>query len=467
MNIPFIGNTIKQLRQKFSDSVGLPIRDALPASVIETALHAENVTYRRCLFDPMITIWAFVSQVLDTDRCCRKAISRVFAYLADAQDLPEHPVLLPDGQADTGAYCKARQRLSEAVLTRLYRQVATHLEAGVDTTRLWCGRHVYLVDGTTVLMPDTPDTQAAYPQHPNQKEGCGFPIAKLVAIFSLATGALKEAITDVWSAYEPALLRHISACFAPGDVLVGDRIYCTYVDIAVLRQRLVDTLFRLHQARKVDWGQGKRLGKHDHLFVWEKPKQCPKDISAHLYAQLPLTLDIRVIRFTIEHKGFRTHQITVATTLLDPVAYPTADIATLYGLRWDVEIDLRHLKTSMEMDMLRTKSPAMARKELAIYFLAYNLIRSLMTEAAQRHGKDPLRLSFKGTLQHLTTFLPLLATSDPQKRQQHYDTLLIFVAREQLPDRPHRVEPRVVKRRPKSSRWMQEPRAVLKQQLAA
>ena len=176
---------------------------------------------------------------------------------------------------------------------------------------------------------------------------------------------------------------------------------------------------------------------------------------------------MRVLRFTINQKGFRSRQITVVTTLLDPIAFPKAEIARLYGLRWEAEINLRHLKSSMEMDFLRTKSPEMIQKELAIYFLAYNLIRSLMTKAALRYGKDPLRLSFKGTLQHLNTFLPLLAVSGLKKRQQHYEMLLLLIAREQLPDRPGRVEPRMVKRRPKWSRWLQEPRAVLKQKLSA
>ena len=467
MSISIIGSSIKRLRQKFSHSVGLPIRDALPEDAIEATLQAEEVTYRRCLFDPVVTIWAFLSQVLDSDRCCRKAISRVFAYVSDTKEQVADPMELIDSQSDTGAYCKARQRLSQRVLDRLYQTTATHLESAVEKGRLWCGRRVFLGDGTTVLMPDTPENQAAYPQHPNQKEGCGFPCAKLVAIFSLTTGALIEAITDVWSAYEPALFRQISDCLKPGDVFVADRIYCTYADIVLLRNVLVDSVLRLHQARKVDFRKGKRLGKYDHIFIWEKPKRCPKTLPKHLYDLLPETLTVRVLGFTINQKGFRSKQITVVTTLLDQIAYPKAEIARLYGLRWEAEINLRHLKSSMEMDFLRTKSPEMVRKELAVYFLAYNLIRSLMTEAALRYGKDPLRLSFKGTLQHLNTFLPLLATSGLKKRQRHYEMLLLLIAREQLPDRPGRVEPRMVKRRPKWSRWLQEPRSVLKQKLSA
>ena len=183
--------------------------------------------------------------------------------------------------------------------------------------------------------------------------------------------------------------------------------------------------------------------------------------------QLPPSLEIRVICFTVDHKGYRSKTIMVATTLLDPEAYPKNEIADLYQRRWQAEINLRHLKASMDMDMLRTKSPEMARKEIAIYFLAYNLIRSLMEQAAKTFSQDPLRLSFKGTLQHLNTFLPLLATTTQRKRKYLYETLLCLVASQLLPDRPHRFEPRVVKRRPKFSRWMQEPRAVLKQKLTA
>ena len=466
MSISSIGSSVKRLRQKFSQSTGLPIREALSEADIEATLQAEGVTYRRCLFDPIVTIWAFLCQVLDSDRSCRKAISRVLAYLSDAKDVTD-PITWMDSESDTGAYCKARQRLSLAVLRRLYRRVATHLEEAVPSEERWCGRRVFLGDGTTVLMPDTPANQAAYPQHPNQKQGCGFPLAKLVVIFSLTTGALMEAIADIWSSYEPALFRQISACLKAGDVFVGDRIYCTYADIALLSKRLVDSVFRLHGARKVNFRKGRRLGKNDHLFTWEKPRPCPKTLSHSLFESLPNTLTIRVLRFSITHKGFRSRTIMVVTTLLDPRRYPKDEIARLYGLRWEAEINLRHLKSSMEMDFLRTKSPEMVRKELAMYFLAYNLIRSLMREAALRYGQDPLRLSFKGTLQHLNTFLPLLATSGPKKRHQHYQMVLLLIAREQLPDRPGRVEPRKVKRRPKCSCWLQEPRAVLKQKLRA
>lgn len=464
MSISTIGHSVHSLRQKFSHSVGLPLRTALPAAAIEAVVRSEGVTSRRCLFDPVVTIWAFLSQVLDTDRCCRKAISRVWAYLSESSPIRLGAV---DSVADTGAYCKARQRLSENVIHRLYTQVANTLEAEVDPERLWCGRPVQLVDGTTLLMPDTPENQAAYPQHPNQKAGCGFPLAKMVALFSLDTGALTEAILDVWSAYEPALLRRISGVLRPGDVLVGDRIYCTYVDLFLLKTRAIDALFGLHAARTVDFRKGQRLAKNDHLFTWKKPTQCPKGMGTEAYQALPPTLEIRVVRFTLHRPGCRAQAMTVATTLLDPVTFPAEEIARLYGLRWEVEINLRHLKASMDMDMLRTKSPEMVRKELAMYCLAYNLLRSLMAQAARAHGADPARLSFKGTLQHLNTFLPLLAIASPQKRAQYYDTLLLLVAREKLPDRPDRHEPRVVKRRPKSSRWMQEPRPVLKQKLAA
>jgi len=460
-----IGHSVKHLRQKFAQSIGLPFSQALSASTIEAALGAEGGSYRCCLLDPVVTVWAFLSQVIDTDRSCRKALSRIRAYLADQTSEPIP--LDPAAVADTGAYCKARQRLPEGVVKRLYGQVADTLEDGVEAARRWWGRRVFLADGTTVLLPDTPANQAAYPQHPNQQPGCGLPLLKVVALFSLATGALKGAIHDVWSAYEPKLLRQLHHVLAAGDVLVGDRIYGTYTHIAGWTQQQVDVLFRLHQARSTDFRQGKRLGKQDRLVVWQKPQQRPKELSQEAYQQLPDTLTVRLLRFAVTRKGFRAQQVTVVTSLLDPVVYRKEDIARLYGLRWEVELDLRHLNASMEMDMLRTKSPDMIHKELAIYFLAYNLIRSLMSQAARAYGGDPLRLSFKGTLQHLNTFLPLLALANTRQRATYFDTLLRLVAREKLPDRPHRVEPRVVKRRPKCSRWMQQPRAVLKQQLAA
>ena len=465
MSISISGGSIKQLRQKFAQSTGLPLRESLPAKDIEAAFKAENIPSRRCFFDPMVTTWAFLSQVLDSDRSCRKAISRIFAYFSDTQPVTA-PVDWIDSPSDTGAYCKARQRLPLGALQRLYRTVATRQEEDAAPERRWWGRRVFLSDGTTVLMPDTQANQAVYPQHTNQQEGCGFPLAKLVTIFSLTTGAIIEAITDVWSAYEPGLLRKINACLKPNDILVADAIYGAYVEIALLQHQLVDSVFCLHGSRKVDFRQGQRVGKKDGLFTWEKPKHCPPSLSTPLFDRIPSTLRVRILRFTIDRKGFRARPITVVTTLLDPRAYPKNEIARLYGLRWEAEINLRHLKSSMDMEMLRTKSPEMVHKELALYFLAYNLIRSLMTEAALSYGKDPLRLSFKGTLQHLNTFLPLLASAGPTKRHQHYQLLLLLIAREILPDRPGRVEPRRVKRRPKPARWLQEPRALLKQKLA-
>lgn len=466
MSISIIGSSLQQLRQKFSQSVGLPIQECLSEKTIEAAVKAEQITYRHCLFDPIVTTWAFLSQILDSDRSCRKAISRVYAYFGDTQQVCD-PTELIDSSGDTGAYCKARQRLSLGLLKRLYSAVATYQEEVAALERRWCGRRVFLVDGTTVLMPDTPENQAVYPQHTNQKEGCGFPIAKLVALFSLTTGCLIKAISEVWSAYEPTLLQKISDCLKPNDVLVGDAIFCSYIQIALLQNQLVDSLFCLHGSRKADFRKGRRLGKNDYLFVWQKPKQCPKALSKSLFDLLPDTITVRILTFTIHQKGFRSRPITVVTTLLDVDAYPKDEIARLYQLRWEVEIDLRHLKSSMDMDMLRTKSPDMIHKELAMYFLAYNLIRSLMTQAALRYGKDPLRLSFKGTLQHLNTFFPILAISKSRKRLQHYELLLWSIAREKLPDRPGRVEPRMVKRRPKCNRWLQQHRDLFKRKFAA
>lgn len=468
MNIPFIGSKVKQLRHKFSQSVGFPIKDVLPESAIEQVLSIAGYKYRQCFFDPILTIWAFLSQTLDADRSCRKAVSRVMAYQADLSGRPSDASRLSVPHSDTGAYCKARQRIPESVLKRLYQMVSQQLEKGVTQTRLWLGRRVFLADGTTLLLPDTPDNQAAYPQHTNQEDGCGFPLVKLVVLFSLMTGAVMDAVCDVWSAYEPALLKLMCDCLKPMDVLVCDRLYCSYADIFFWGyQQQVDVVFRLHQARKVDFRKGKRLGKRDRIFTWNKPTQRPKGLPQHLYDPLPETLEIRVLCFTVDHKGYRSKTIMVATTLVDPIAYPKNEIANLYERRWQAEINLRHLKASMDMDMLRTKSPEMARKEIAIYLLAYNLIRSLMAQAAKTFAQDPLRLSFKGSLQHLNTFLPLLATATQRKRNDFYKTLLCLVASEHLPDRPHRFEPRVVKRRPKCSRWMQEPRAVLKQKLTA
>jgi hypothetical protein len=250
-------------------------------------------------------------------------------------------------------------------------------------------------------------------------------------------------------------------------VVLGDALFGSYADFWLLLQYGLDGLFQIHGARKTDFRKGQRLGKGDHLATWTKPKQRPKGLPKEIYDQLPPTLTIRELKCRIIRKGFRTETITLVTTLLDPVKYPKEELGQLFGLRWQVELDLRHIKTTMNMEFLKAESPAMVHKEIYAHLLAYNLMRILMWEAGMQHGVDPLRLSFQASIQHLLNFIPQLVQAGRNKRNELINTLLACIAKEKLPDRSGRNEPRVRKRRPKSFPLMQKPRHILRKKLVA
>ncbi len=452
-------NRAEILKQKFANSVGLPFRDLLPESTIIEALEAEKVKYRNRLFNPIVTLWAFLSQVLDTDKSLQNAVSRVIAWLAEAGEL------IPS--TDTGAYSKARLRVPEGVFKRLLGQTAQKLSDQAESKDLWCGRHVRICDGSSVNMSDTKQNQAVYPQHSNQASGCGFPIVKIVVMFSLATGAVMDVLIAAFKTSEVVLARQFYHHLLPGEVLLADRAFGTYVDLVLVQAQQADAVFRKHQSRKSDFRRGKKLGIGDHIVTWYKPKRCPNGMKAEEFAALPDQVQVREVHLLIQHKGFRTKEIILITTLVDPKIYTKTKLAQLYKLRWEVEVDLRHVKTTLGMEMLRAKTPDMVRKEIFVHLMAYNLLRALMWESAKKAGVSPLRVSVQGTRQHLLNFLSQLVDAAPKKRQRLYRTLLTVVSHKLVPHRPDRFEPRLKKLRPKAYGWMQQPRAVLKRKLAS
>lgn len=452
LNMP---NRVEILKEKFTKSIGLPFQDLLPSSTIQEVLWELKVKYRQRLFDPFVTVWAFLSQVLDTDKSCHHAVSRVIAWLA-AENLP-----LPS--EDTSAYCQARSRLPEDFFSGLFNIVAEKLEKNTSIDQLWCGRHVKVIDGSTVSMPDTDSNQTAYPQHSNQRPKIGFPIAKIGALFSLTTGAALAVVIDVLNTHDLKLARKLYDVLSPDDVLLGDRAFCAYADIACLLNRCVDVVFRQHSSRKKADGRGQVC---DRLVVWYKPKKCPQGISKQQLAGLPKHLILREVHYVIAIPGFRSQQVSLITTLLNSDDYPTLKLIELYEKRWDVEVNLKHLKTSLGMDILRGQTPGMVRKEIYVYLLAYNLLRSLMWESATTHGIEPLRLSLQGTRHHLDTFMTELASASAKKLLLLYQKLLEMIAHKPLLERPGRFEPRVRKRRPKSYPLMQQSREVLRLKLA-
>lgn len=448
---------VQILKDKFNQSLGLPFKELLPESVIRLAISELKIKYKKRLFDPLITLWAFLSQVLDTDKSCHNAVSKIIAHLAESE------VEVPS--SDTSGYCQARARLPEKLLENLFNSSAQNLESKMTQEHLWCGRNVKVIDGSTVSMPDTVENQKEYPQPSSQKPGCGFPIAKIGVIFSLVTGAVVALCIDVLNTHDIKLARNLYSVLKPNDVLLGDRAFCAYADIFTIKKLDCDAVFRKHQSRPTIMRKGKIIGDCDKLVTWYKPKSCPKGLSKDEFDALPPSITVREIYYHIVIPGFRTQRVSLITTLLDIATYSTLEIVGLYGQRWDVELDLRHLKTTLGMDVLRCKTPSMVRKEIYVFLLAYNLLRSLMWAAGTIYSTPPNRLSLQGTRHHLINFIPKLLAACDQKRLRLYHTLLKVIAHKAIPDRPARNEPRVRKRRPKIYPLMTKLRHELRKQL--
>jgi len=460
---------VKILRERLSNSIGLPFSDILPEDMIQQTLEKENIKYRKRLYDPIITLWTFIRQVLDPDKSCKNAVSGVLSFLSDSaldNSALDNGEELPSD--DTGAYCKARKRLSLKFIIRLFRHVGQTIHQKPTHEFLWCNRRVFLVDGSTFSMYDTPENQQEYPQAKNQHEYHGFPVARILGIFCLASGALIDAAISSLCVSEISLFRMLYSRLNPGDVALGDKLFGSYGDIALLSKKGVDSVFRMHHLRKVDFRKGKRLGSkgiYDHLVTWKKPGKGTLHLQPELYARLPETMLVREIRYFIHIKGYRTKKVTLVTTLLDHHVYTYEMLAELYGLRWQVEIDLRHLKTTMRMEHLQSKTPEMVRKEFYVHLLAYNLIRATLWEAGIKHNVHPLRLSYKGATQHVLNFVPILAII--KDRDFIYGIMLTIISQGKLLERPFRVEPRMVRSKKRQFPRLTRPRQEIRQKLIA
>jgi len=422
----------------------------LPEDIILKAFENARATWQGWIYTPAVTVWVFLAQCLSADHSCRDAVARLIAWRVTQGLRP--------CSADTGTYCLARANLPEEVMHQLVRETGKQTEEQADESWRWCGRNVRVVDGSTSTMPDTPENQEAYPQQENQKPGCGFPIARILVVFSLAVGTVLEAAIGKYEGKqtgENSMFRKIHDSLSEGDVVLADRYFSGWFDIALLLFRGIDIVVRKHQLRHTDFRRGRRLGKGDHLVVWTKPPR-PQWMSAEQYAELPEELTLREVRVRVPQKGFRTKEIIVVTTLLDAELYSREEIALLYRQRWQAELHLRSLKTVLQMDHFRCKTPERVRNEFYAHLLGYNLIRGVMATAAIQSGRSPWQISFKGTLQTINQFLPLLVMC--ANIEAWYTALLTAVATHEVGDRPDRIEPRLVKRRPKSYKHLREPR---------
>lgn len=448
------------LKEQFCQSLGLPWQDILPASRLNQLLEEEGIAYRTRLYTPVVTLWAMIHQALSPDKSLRNTLKCMSTWLIAAGEVAP--------SADTGAYSKARGRLSETLLQRLVPETAEALEQQVPAVHYWCARPVKVFDGTTVLMADSAANQSAYPQHGNQAAGCGFPLARVVVFFCLITGAVVSACVAPKTMSEIVMSRLLYEDLSPEDVVVADQAYGSYVDLALIQQQQADGVLRKHHARATDFRTGQKHATLDHQVVWHKPRTAPAHMSADEFAAIPNTLNVREVCLRRSRKGFRHQFVIVVTTLLDAKRYTAEKLTQLYGWRWQAaEVNLRHLKTTLKMEMLTAKTPEMVRKEIWTHLLAYNLLRSVMEKAAPLLNYHRSRLSLQGTRQLFIQMLPLLANTTQLVRQRLYAHLLDDIAADALPVRPNRHEPRVVKRRPKPFPRMKQPRAVLKAKIAA
>jgi hypothetical protein len=453
--------------RSFLQHRGLPFADVLSEETIQRQFDDAGVSFGQGegdVYTPALTLWAFLSQVLfkGEQRSCVAAVARVIVLLVSLEQRP--------CADDSGAYCRARAKLPVAIIRRLAVQVAEGCEQQVPAEWLWKGRHhVYLADGSTVSMPDTAANQADYPQPATQEPGLGFPIARLVVLISLATAMIKDMALGPYAGKETgetALLRQLLECFQSGDILLADRYYCSYFMIALLLERGVDFVVRLHQARTADFRRGRRLGPGDHLVDWQRPAK-PEWMAQETYERMPASIRVREVEVQVDQPGFRVDSFVVVTTLTDADEYSRDDLAELYHQRWLAELDLRTIKSTLGLDVLRCKSPEMVRRELWAGLLAYNLIRQTMLQAALQAGCSPRHLSFAAALQKIAaSWNTILACQDT------IVLLLIEVhlgdlATHQVGDRPNRVEPRATKRRPKPQRLLMQPRAQARAALLA
>ncbi len=452
---------VGSLQRSLTQAPGLPIAPLLDSDQVRQAIIDEGLRFRDRLFSPLVTLWVFLTQVLDPDHSCRQAVARLLGYRASQQ--------LPSCSPNTGAYCRARQRLPESLLARLTRRTGWQPLADAPVPWLWKGRDVKIVDGTTASMPDTPANQAAYPQPRSQRPGLGFPLVRMVVIFSLAVGTVLDAAFAPYRGKltgETALFRALHQHLEAGDILLADRYYCSYFEIALARQRRADVVMRMHQRRRVDFRTGERLGQGDHVVVWSKP-QRPDWLTEDTYQELPDFLLIREVYVRVRQAGFRTQSLVVVTTLLHPGEVSKEEIADLYRARWQAELDLRSLKTVLQMDVLRGKSPELVRKEIWAHLLVYNVIRTVMARAAEEHGVAPLEVSFKGALQTINAFLPFMLLARGEELARLCEEMLWAISEHRVGDRPDRYEPRAKKRRPKEYPLLTVPRDEARARLAA
>jgi hypothetical protein len=432
----------RRIKKKLQGSRAVDFFNVLTGSDLLQRTEALMPEYRERLYPPTVALSMFMGQALNADGSCQKAVDGWAAQCA--ADGLKRPISIR-----TGGYCKARQRLDTRMIKALVCETGCLLSGKALEQWRWRTRIVKLVDGTTISMPDTEENQRVFPQPNSQAEGVGFPLALVCAVICLSTGAVMDAAMGPYAGKgnsEIDLFRSLMGAFSKGDVLLGDSYYCNYFVIAVLLALGVDVVFQQFGARITDFRRGKSLGKRDHLVYWKRP-QRPEWMTKEQYQDFPGELRVREAEVA---------ERILVTTLLDHRKTHKEELSELHAMRWNVELDLRNIKTTMDMAELSCLTPPMNEKEFWVHLLAYNLIRILMAQAASNAGLRPRQISFKHTVQLWAgwTARGLINRSD-----QHNAALFVYIAQISVGNRPGRVEPRARKRRPKPYPYLNVPRA--------
>jgi Transposase DDE domain len=442
--------TLEEVRARFARDQGLPFADSLSEVSILDALNEHGIKYRDRLFSPVTTIWGFLSQVLGEDHSCRDTVSKIIAHRAAAG--------LKVCSPNTASYCNARARIPTAVLRGLARRTAQQLQSSLPDGWKWNGRSVFIADGSHVSMPDTPENQAVYPQPVVQQPGLGFPLARVTVLLSLATGACHDLAIAPYAGKgtgETTLLRAMYDALKPGDVVLADALFDNYFLACELRRLGIELVARM-QAERV----GSRVVEvrpDGDVITWRRPNK-PRGMTGEEYRRYPETLLMRQVAVDARGENNRAKRFHVVTTILD-ASIDGGQIGDLYERRWSGEVDIRSIKSVMQMDILRCKSPEMVRKEIWAHLLAYNLLRTVMAVAAGARGLKPRQVSFKGAKQAVTAFAPKIESAHPADRPALIDALVAVIAYHRVGDRPGRWEPRARKRRPKPGARLGQPRA--------
>ena len=446
-------SSLDAVRARFARNEGLPFADILTEASIQKVLNEYDVSYRDRVFSPVTTIWGFLSQVLNEDHSCRDTVSRIIAH----RTAHGMAVCSPN----TASYCTARSRIPTPVLSTLARRTAEELHASVDDRWKWNGRSVFILDGSSVSMPDTPENRAMYPQPPQQAAGLGFPLARITVLLSLATGACHDLAIASYAGKgtgEKSLFRRMYDTLKPGDVVLADALFDDYFIACDLHNRGIDLVVHAQFERK-----GTRVAESradGDVIVWQRP-QKPLRMTGEQYRSYPEQLLMREVTVDARDKNNRVQQFKVVTTILTP-SIDGKQIGTLYEHRWAGEVDIRSIKCTMQMDILRCKTPDMVHKEIWTHLLAYNLLRTVIAVAAQENGIEPRQVSFKGAKQAVTAFAPKIEAARPEDRGSLLDAMLTTIAYHRVGDRPGRWEPRANKRRLKPAARLTQPRDIAK-----